>query len=168
MSGARLTYRFGPLERRGLLGAVRGGQAALVGGGALLAIVLLNLAPDASGALMAMASFAGSCALALVPVGRRTFEEWVPLVAAFLGRRIAGRARFRSGVPRAGFVGRRAAGEGSDEPLEAPAPDVPPPAAATADRRGPLPRPTDRGAIRAFRAAADRGAGVPRRVVLAA
>ncbi len=129
MSGARLTYRFGPLERRGLLGPVRGGQAALVGGGALLAIILLNIAPDASGALMAMASFAGSCALALVPVGRRTFEEWVPLVAAFLGRRIAGRARFRSGVPRAGFVRRRVGDEPSDAPgdapLEAPAPDVP-------------------------------------------
>jgi len=95
VSGARLTYRFGPLERRGLLGPVRGGQAAVVGLGALLAIVMLNMAPDASGALIAIASLAASCALALVPVGRRTLEEWVPLVAAFLGRRIAGRARFR-------------------------------------------------------------------------
>ncbi len=126
MSGMRLTYRFGPLERRGILGPVRGGQAALVAFGALLAIVLLNVAPNASGALVAVASFTASCALALVPVGRRTLEEWVPLVAAFLGRRLVGRARFRSAAPAAGFVRRRA---GTDEvpepPLETPAPDMP-------------------------------------------
>ena len=28
MTGERLTYRFGPLERRGILGQIRGGQAA--------------------------------------------------------------------------------------------------------------------------------------------
>lgn len=126
MSGARLSYRFGPLERRGILGPVRGGQAALFGGGALLAILLLNAAPNASGALLGTASFAGACALALVPVGRRTLEEWVPLVAAYLRRRVTGRARFRSIAPRAGFIHRRRVDPAQNAPLDAPAPDLPP------------------------------------------
>ncbi len=118
MSGSRLSYRFGPLERRGLLGPVRGGQAGLVAGGVLMAIMMLNAAPSASGALLAIASLGVGCTLALVPVGRRTVEEWVPLVAAFLGRRLTGRARFRSGAPRAGFAGARS--------VDGPEPDVPP------------------------------------------
>ena len=35
MTGERLSYRFGPLERRGIFGQVRGGQAAAVATGAL-------------------------------------------------------------------------------------------------------------------------------------
>jgi hypothetical protein len=118
VSGSRLTYRFGPLERRGILGPVRGEQAGVVACGVLVAIMMLNAAPSASGALLAIASFGAACTVALVPVGRRTVEEWVPLVAAFLGRRVTGRARFRSGAPRAGFAGRRT--------VEGPEPDVPP------------------------------------------
>ena len=47
MTGERLTYRFGPLERRGLFGQVRGGQAAAVATGAAAAIVVLDRAPSA-------------------------------------------------------------------------------------------------------------------------
>ena len=38
----RLSYRFGPLERRGILGPVRAGQAATIAVGALLAIAILD------------------------------------------------------------------------------------------------------------------------------
>ena len=54
MTSSRLTYRFGPLERRGILGPVRLGQAAILGAGALLAVAVLDRAPSAGGALMAL------------------------------------------------------------------------------------------------------------------
>ena len=76
MSGNRLTYRFGPLERRGLLGPVRVGQAAWLALGALLAIGSLNASPNATGALLALLLFGLFVALAVVPIRERTLEEW--------------------------------------------------------------------------------------------
>lgn len=125
MTAPRLTYRFGPLERRGLLGPLRAAQAAVIAAGALLAIVLVNATPSASGALLATVSFAGACTVTLVPVGRRTVDEWVPLLLAFLVRRIARRGRFRSGVPRVGFLARRAGDADQLLELIPPLPDLP-------------------------------------------
>ncbi|HWF49280.1 MAG TPA: SCO6880 family protein [Solirubrobacteraceae bacterium] len=104
---SRLSYRFGPLERRGILGPVRGGQAAILGVGALLAILVLDRAPSAAGVIVATVLFSIAVVGAVAPVGRRTLEEWVPVVTAFSLRRVTGRARFRSWVPRHGFGTRR-------------------------------------------------------------
>ncbi len=103
MTAPRATYRFGPLERRGLLGPLRGGQAALITGGGIAAIVLLDAVPRASGAIAALAVFAAAAALAVAPLGRRTAEEWVPIVASFAWRRVGGRGRFRSPVAQEGM-----------------------------------------------------------------
>lgn len=105
MSPTRLTYRFGPLERRGLLGPVRVGQAAAVGVGALLAVVLLDQAPSASGAAAALALFAASIALAVAPVASRTVDEWAPIVVTFAIRRVGRGGRFRSPIPSRGMLG---------------------------------------------------------------
>ncbi len=99
VSDSRLTYRFGPLERRGILGPVRAGQAGLLAAGALLAIALIDRAPTATGAFLATAVFAGSVLLAVAPVGSRTAEEWAPVAASFALRRVRGRTRFRSPSP---------------------------------------------------------------------
>ena len=104
---SRQTYRFGPLERRGILGPVRAGQAAILGGGALLAILVLDRAPSAAGVALATVIVALAVVLAVAPVGRRTLEEWLPVVTAFAARRAGGRTRFRSAVPLHGFAGRR-------------------------------------------------------------
>jgi hypothetical protein len=103
VSASRLTYRFGPLERRGILGPIRAGQAGLLALGALVAIAMLDQLPTASGALLATALFSSACGLALVPLGRRTLEEWLPVVAMFVARRVTGRARFRSRLPTRGL-----------------------------------------------------------------
>jgi hypothetical protein len=103
----RLSYRFGPLERRGILGPVRAGQAAILGGGALLAILVLDRAPSAAGVTAATVLFAIAVVLAVAPVGTRTLEEWIPVLATFALRRFSGRTRFRSGVPLHGFGARR-------------------------------------------------------------
>ncbi|HEY5317252.1 MAG TPA: SCO6880 family protein [Solirubrobacteraceae bacterium] len=103
----RLTYRFGPLERRGILGPVRAGQAAILGGGALLAILVLDSAPSAAGVAVSMLLVSLALVLAVAPVGHRTLEEWLPVLTAFALRRLGGRTHFRSWTPLQGFGARR-------------------------------------------------------------
>ncbi len=99
MSDERLGYRFGPLERRGILGSVRAGQATVIGIAAVLAVSVLDRVPSAAGALVAVTLVAGALALATLPVGGRTAEQWTPVAGAFAIRRLSGRARFRSRTP---------------------------------------------------------------------
>ena len=101
MSEQRVTYSFGPLERRGLLGPVRAGQAALVTGAGVAAIALLDTAPSAVGGLVAVGLVAAALAASFAPLGGRTLEEWLPLTLAFWGRRLA-RRRFASPAPTEG------------------------------------------------------------------
>jgi hypothetical protein len=100
---SRLSYRFGPLERRGILGPVRAGQAAILGVGVLLAILVLDRAPSAAGALLAMLTVSVAVLLTVAPVGHRTLEQWLPVVGSFSVRRLGGRTRFRSRLPQLGF-----------------------------------------------------------------
>jgi hypothetical protein len=125
MTRDRLTYTFGPLERRGLLGPLRAGQVTVLAGGAVLAMLVLDQWPSAQGAVLATLSFAAAACLAVWPVGRRTAEEWAPLVLAFLWRRVLRRTRFRSLAPRAGVS---STGLGSSRVCTAPATPHPPPA----------------------------------------
>jgi hypothetical protein len=120
VSAPRLSYRFGPLERRGILGPVRAGQAASIATGALLAIVLLNGSPTAVGALLATAVFALGCGITVVPIGRRSADEWAPVVASFVTRVLTGGRRFHSPLPADGF--RLRVGAGNARPL---APAIP-------------------------------------------
>jgi hypothetical protein len=99
----RLTYTFGPLERRGLVGPLRGGQIGLLAAGALGAILILDHAPTVDGALVAMIVFVVAAGLAFLPVGGRACEEWAPVMMRFLARAASGRARFRSPLPRIGM-----------------------------------------------------------------
>ena len=62
MSERRLTYTFGPLERRGLLGPVRAGQAAVIAAGGVGAIAALDASPSALGVLLAAALLAAAVA----------------------------------------------------------------------------------------------------------
>jgi hypothetical protein len=100
----RLSYRFGPLERRGILGPVRAGQAITIASGAVLAIAILDRAATATGAVLATMTFGALVLLALAPVGRRTAEEWAPVIAAFGLKRLLGRHRFRSWLPTRGLL----------------------------------------------------------------
>jgi hypothetical protein len=100
----RLTYRFGPIERRGLLGQLRLGQAGVVAAGALAAIAILDREPSAAGAFLGMMGVGVSLAVAFAPVGRRTPEEWAPIVLSFAWRWARRRLRFRSRAPTAGTL----------------------------------------------------------------
>ncbi len=119
MTDARQTYSFGPLERRGIFGGVRGGQVAVLATGALAAILVLDRAPSAGGAFIAMLACGVSAAAAFAPLGGRTLQEWWPVATWFAGRRLRRRHRFRSPVPGAGIVA------GRDGELQAPPANAP-------------------------------------------
>ncbi len=123
MSDRPVTYSFGPLERRGLLGPVRAGQAAVVAAAAVAAIAALDASPSAVGALVALSLVAGALAASFAPVAGRTVEEWLPLTLAFWARRV-GRRRFASGVASAGAHAAADARRGLR--FRAPAPIAPP------------------------------------------
>jgi hypothetical protein len=114
VTGERLTYRFGPLERRGLLGPLRAGQAVVLALGAIVAIASLNAAPSVTGAVLGVLVFAAGVGVALVPLGRRTLEEWAPVVCAFCLRRVRRCTESISSLPTRGVHvsvrGRRAEG----------------------------------------------------------
>jgi Putative type VII ESX secretion system translocon, EccE len=103
VSEERLRYRFGPLERRGLLGQLRAGQAATVAGGGLAAILVLDRDPTASGAFLAGLVLACSVLVAFAPIGRRTAHEWIPIAFAFVIRFALCRLRFGSAAPTSGM-----------------------------------------------------------------
>jgi len=98
----RTTYRFGPLERRGIFGAVRTSQALALAMGGVLAIVVLNQAPNAVGGVVATLVFTVAVIVATAPIGRRTAVEWLPIMACGATRRLRGRHRFRSTLPAQG------------------------------------------------------------------
>jgi Putative type VII ESX secretion system translocon, EccE len=102
MSEERMTYRFGPVERRGILGQLRIGQATVVAAGAVLAIVTLDRDPTPAGGFLGVIGVGASLALAFAPVARRTPEEWGPIALSFALRRVTGRLSFRSRAPTCG------------------------------------------------------------------
>lgn len=98
----RLSYRFGPLERRGLLGPLRMGQIAAIGGALALAVELLDHVGGGGGVAAATLVLAVSIGVVTVPLAGRTLEEWAPVGCAFAARYAGGRLRFRSGAAVAG------------------------------------------------------------------
>jgi hypothetical protein len=100
----RLTYRFGPLERRGILGGIRAGQAISLALGVLLAVISLDAAPSGAGVLVAAVALAVALLVAVAPLGRRTLHEWAPIASGFALRKLTG--EWRSPLPMAGMRAR--------------------------------------------------------------
>jgi len=96
-------YRYGPLERRGWLFGVRGGQFALALLGLGGAVVLVNLSRSWWGAVTAAAWVLLWVGLAFLPVEGRGADEWAAVVVAFAWRRLLGRHRWQSAYPLLGF-----------------------------------------------------------------
>ena len=106
-SHSDIRYRFGPLERRGLIGTLRPGQFLVLAATVFLTIVLVETLRNGAGlALGALLLSVGGLA-SFIPFGGRTLNEWVPVVASFAGRKLGGRDQWRSGAPEAGtrFLG---------------------------------------------------------------
>lgn len=95
-------YRFGPLERRGVLAGLRGAQLVILGLTGFLVVVALRALPPASGFAVAMTTLLVGVGGGFVPVGGRTLDEWVPVLAGWMGRTVAGKRRFFSRAPESG------------------------------------------------------------------
>jgi hypothetical protein len=103
VSADRTTYRFGPLERRGLFGGLRAGQAGVIACGLLVATVAIDIAPSMIGVFAAMLALGVAAATVTVRLGGRAADEWAPILAGWALRRTSGKAAFRSGTPPAGM-----------------------------------------------------------------
>ncbi len=71
-------YRFGPLERRGLVAGWRGGQLATVSTGLVFAVLLVRGHPSLAGVVGAVLLVALAVGAATWPIAGRTAEEWAP------------------------------------------------------------------------------------------
>jgi hypothetical protein len=98
---------------------VRLGQAVLLAAGAAAAVAVLDLAPSAGGAVGATLMLGAAVALATLPVAGGTAEEWAPVLATYMARRISRRTEFRAPIP---VLGAR---WGRGRPLGRPAPHPP-------------------------------------------
>ena len=95
-------YRFGPLERRGLIAGWRGGQIAAVAAGVVAAVVVLDGRPTPPRIALAAACVGLCTAVAWWPLGGRTAEQWLPTVVRWGTTGLSGRGRRRSTVAGAG------------------------------------------------------------------
>lgn len=130
-------YRFGPLERRGLVAGWRGGQVACVTAGLVVAVGLLRSEPPPLDVLTALAAVVLSIGVATWPIAGRTGEQWCPVVVAWMIRALGGGRRHLSSVPTLGSVAPVRAHQGT---WRAPGPTTPGAAPAPGWRpRGGLP-----------------------------
>lgn len=95
------TFRFGPLERRGLVGSWRPGQVVVVGVACLLAVIVFRSAP-ASGFVVGLILIGAAAVITLAPVAGRSLDQWAPLVADWTIFKYRRQNRYRSADPFAG------------------------------------------------------------------
>jgi hypothetical protein len=93
MEGDRSRYRFGPLERRGLIAGWRGGQIGVVALGAVLAVVVLHRRPTLPTIAIAVLIVGASVVVAWWPIAGRTAEQWCPTVVRWAASASRGRRR---------------------------------------------------------------------------
>jgi hypothetical protein len=95
-------YRFGPLERRGLIAGWRGGQIAAAAAGLAVAVLVLRGRASVAGILVATVAVGASVALAWWPIGGRTGEEWLPTVVRWGASGVSGGRRHQAPAPSVG------------------------------------------------------------------
>ncbi len=100
----RQTYRFGPIERRGIAGGLRAGQVLVLAAASLLAVVVFRRMPTTGGLGIAVILIAAACAASWLPVRGRHLDEWAPVVSRWLWLRAGDRHAYRSEAPRQGMI----------------------------------------------------------------
>ena len=91
-------YRFGPLERRGLVAGWRGGQLVVMAAGLLASVFVLRGHPSMGGVALVVV-LVGLCTAAVTwPIHGRTAEQWAPDAVRHVGCRLA-RRRLSGGSP---------------------------------------------------------------------
>ena len=98
----RRRYRFGPLERRGLIGSLRPTQVGIIVTSLTAAVIAMRVSTGGVGVSAAIVLVLVAVALCFWPVAGRSVEEWVPILAAHGSRKVRGRAVALSTAPQAG------------------------------------------------------------------
>ena len=109
------TYRFGPLEQRGLIGSFRRGQLVCVGTASVIAVLTLNVFSTSGGLAVALLLIGVGVGVAVVPVQGRTIEQWAPVCLRWLTRN----RRFRSASVTGGVMS-DLAGASTQRPVNLP------------------------------------------------
>jgi hypothetical protein len=95
-------YRFGPIERRPVLGPLRAGQFAVLAVGAVLGLAALYALRSVVGMVAALALLGAATAVIAIPFEGRTGEEWLPVLARWAMRHRSAEAGWRTAAPTAG------------------------------------------------------------------
>src|SRR4051794_18275476 len=118
------TYRYGPLERGGVMLGLRVPQLVGFVVAGMIGLGFLNQA-NFIGLLLAVAAIAVAAGILLVPIRGHTIEEWTPLTIRFFVGRFSRKARFRAQLAQVGHVVRVPEGglepERPEEPKSVPA-----------------------------------------------
>jgi hypothetical protein len=107
-------YRFGPLEKRGLIGSLRPVQVIAIAASLVVAVVLMRTLSPGVGVFCALAEVLLVLAFCFWPIAGRSVEEWLPVAARFGLRRARRRHRELSVSPLAGVS---VNGSGRPEPV---------------------------------------------------
>src|SRR5438067_812615 len=109
-------YRFGPLERRGLIGSLRPVQVFVVAASLAGAVVLMRSLSGGSGVFSGFLLVLVAAGFCFWPIAGRSAEEWLPIATRHGRRRATGRNRYRSSSPQSGA---RVGDGGRPEPVVA-------------------------------------------------
>jgi hypothetical protein len=102
-SPLEVRYRFGPLERRGLIGSLRPGQLAILATAIFFTILVVQALKSGLGLVGGVLLLSLGALLTFVPLYGRSLNEWVPVIGVFMARKATGRSRYRSAAPEAGI-----------------------------------------------------------------
>src|SRR5215213_8030519 len=95
-------YRFGPLERRGLIGSLRPAQVLVIAASLTVGVILMRALTAGTGVVAALVLAVLAVAFCFWPIGGRSIEEWLPVVSRHAFRRLRGRNVQLSPAPQAG------------------------------------------------------------------
>ncbi|HEV8053834.1 MAG TPA: hypothetical protein VGP30_03295, partial [Candidatus Limnocylindrales bacterium] len=101
-TGEHRRYRFGPLERRGLIGSLRPSQVFIIAASLTGAVILMRSLSSGTGVAAALALVLASVVFCFWPISGRSAEEWLPIVGRHAARRFRGRHVQLSPAPQAG------------------------------------------------------------------
>jgi len=108
-------YRFGPLERRGLIGSLRPAQVVVIGASLAGAVVLMRSLAGGAGVFGGFVLVLAAGVFCFWPVAGRSAEEWLPIAGRHAKRRMTGANLYRSISPQLGVR----AHDGRPEPVVA-------------------------------------------------
>jgi hypothetical protein len=102
VSASQQRYRFGPLERRGLIGSLRASQVFVIAVGLVLGVILMRTLTAGLGIASALGLALAAVVICFWPVSGRSIEEWMPIVGRHALRRVRGQHVYLSAAPQAG------------------------------------------------------------------